>query len=652
MLFAAVILPTVCLLWFMTQAVKNEHLAVKEKLLNFYENRIEKSVKQRLSPDWISLNTSLVASDGFLVYDSKNKLTYPVDDVNQDIIYDDTFSYAFELEYADNDPAKAIVEYQQIAAAADKDTVRITADIAQVRCLRKLKRVDEAIAKLRTTISKYGDDDKFLRVQKCRAHVLLLELYRQTNSDDFKKALIETFDYAVRGMATDNELVFLGRNSHTDKYIPSALQVFVLNRFIDYTDDMQDEPSISGRYKRAKYLTERVSTSLGLADRFPSPTFADPVKSGSGIFRLDTEEQLYCHYKHIDDYLYMMVSAPQTIAALFEGYIKDMLDLPSLCSIYDEKGQFVAGSRVAGREPFVETQLNNIDGLNEWGFDGWTIALYIDDSAFEDAASKQSAIYIWTAILVVLFILISGVIATQAIGRQIKLNRIKNDFIATVTHELKTPLSSMRVLVDTLLEGNYNDKQQATEYLHLISKENTRLTHLIDNFLTFSRMERNKQAFDMLTTSPAEIATAACDAVRTKFNNDKCDFKLTIDENLPDITADKDAMTTVIINLLDNAYKYSYDDKRIQLKVFAENNFVCFKVSDNGTGMTRRQTKRVFDRFYQADSSLSRQVEGTGLGLSIVKFIVDAHKGQIEVESKPGKGSEFTVRLPIIKHNS
>ena len=150
----------------------------------------------------------------------------------------------------------------------------------------------------------------------------------------------------------------------------------------------------------------------------------------------------------------------------------------------------------------------------------------------------------------------------------------------------------------------------------------------------------------MLTTSPGEIATAACDAVRTKFDNDKCDFELTIDENLPDITADKDAMTTVIINLLDNAYKYSYDDKRIRLKVFAENNFVCFKVSDNGTGMTRRQTKRVFDRFYQADSSLSRQAEGTGLGLSIVKFIVDAHKGQIDVESKPGKGSEFTVKIP------
>jgi two-component system phosphate regulon sensor histidine kinase PhoR len=97
--------------------------------------------------------------------------------------------------------------------------------------------------------------------------------------------------------------------------------------------------------------------------------------------------------------------------------------------------------------------------------------------------------------------------------------------------------------------------------------------------------------------------------------------------------------------LLDNAYKYSYDDKKIELKVFSEDNFVCFSVKDNGIGLNRRQIKKIFDRFYQADTSLSRRAEGTGLGLSIVKFIVDAHKGTISVDSVPGKGTTFTIRL-------
>jgi signal transduction histidine kinase len=100
------------------------------------------------------------------------------------------------------------------------------------------------------------------------------------------------------------------------------------------------------------------------------------------------------------------------------------------------------------------------------------------------------------------------------------------------------------------------------------------------------------------------------------------------------------------VNLLDNAYKYSYDDKKIELKVFSENNLVCFAVKDNGIGMTRRQMRKIFDKFYQVDQTLARKAEGCGLGLSIVKFIVDAHHGKIDVESKPGKGSTFTVKLP------
>lgn len=234
----------------------------------------------------------------------------------------------------------------------------------------------------------------------------------------------------------------------------------------------------------------------------------------------------------------------------------------------------------------------------------------------------------------------------RSIGRQAKLNRLKNDFIATVTHELKTPLSSTRVLVDTLLDGRYEEQKQAYEYLELISKENERLSHLIDNFLTFSRMERNKRAFSMIKVSPVEIANTATNAVRTKFDKAGVKFDLNISRPLPMLHADKDAMVTVLINLLDNACKYSYDNKQIELKVFAEDGSVCFAVKDNGIGMSRRVTKRIFKRFYQADSSLSRRAEGAGLGLAIVRFIVNAHKGTVSVESKAGKGSTFTIRLP------
>jgi signal transduction histidine kinase len=205
----------------------------------------------------------------------------------------------------------------------------------------------------------------------------------------------------------------------------------------------------------------------------------------------------------------------------------------------------------------------------------------------------------------------------------------------------------MRVLVDTLLEGHYRDPQQVTEYLELICRENGRLSRLIDNFLTFSRMERNKQAFRIRAARPETIAQTAAEAVKTKFDQASCRFEMDIAANLPEVMADPDAMVTVLVNLLDNACKYSYDDKHIALRVTGVHGSVCFAVSDNGAGIPRRAAKRIFRRFYQIDRSLARRAEGCGLGLSIAKFIVDAHGGAIGVESKPGQGSTFTVRLPI-----
>jgi signal transduction histidine kinase len=197
-----------------------------------------------------------------------------------------------------------------------------------------------------------------------------------------------------------------------------------------------------------------------------------------------------------------------------------------------------------------------------------------------------------------------------------------------------------------LLEGNYRDEQQVTDYLQLISKENGRLSRLIDNFLTFSRMERNKQAFRIQQTDPETIALAAAEAVRTKFDRAACQFDLEIADGLPDVMADPDAMVTVLVNLLDNACKYSHDDKRIALRVTSDNHTVCFAVADHGVGIPRRAAKRIFRRFYQVDRRLARRTEGCGLGLSIARFIVDAHSGTINLESKPGQGSTFTVRLP------
>jgi signal transduction histidine kinase len=278
---------------------------------------------------------------------------------------------------------------------------------------------------------------------------------------------------------------------------------------------------------------------------------------------------------------------------------------------------------------------------------GWRLFLLLKDQRlFDTAAEQRIASYVWIGFLVLATVIVLAALALRLVRQQFALTQLRNDLVANVTHELKTPLASMRLLVDTLLNSQPLHEQTAREYLQLIAQENLRLSRLIDNFLTFSRMERNKYAFGFKEVPATAIVEGAIAAVRERFNAPGCQFETHIAPELPCVVADADALVTAVVNLLDNAYKYSGEEKQIALSASAENGSVSFAVKDNGIGLSPRDTKRIFKRFFQVDQRLSRSGGGCGLGLSIVKFIVTAHHGSVRVESQLGRGSTFTISLP------
>ena len=205
----------------------------------------------------------------------------------------------------------------------------------------------------------------------------------------------------------------------------------------------------------------------------------------------------------------------------------------------------------------------------------------------------------------------------------------------------------MRVLVDTLLGSGKFDEQQTREYLQLIAHENERLGRLIQNFLTFSRMERRKYTFQLSLLPARQIIDAAIESVRGRFDAPGCRLDVQAEDNLPPVMADQDALSAALINLLENAYKYSEEIKHIVLRARAEHGSVIFSVTDNGIGIGPRERRRIFQPFYQVDQRLSRKGSGCGLGLSIVQFIATAHHGSVLVESQPGCGSTFAISLPV-----
>jgi signal transduction histidine kinase len=285
---------------------------------------------------------------------------------------------------------------------------------------------------------------------------------------------------------------------------------------------------------------------------------------------------------------------------------------------------------------------------------GWQLSLSppAEGLLFNQLLRQQRMSYIWLAILAIAVVALTSLTAAGAFRRHWRLARLKTDLVAAVSHELKTPLASMRLLVDALLEDGSPDAQKTHEYLELIARENGRLSRLIENFLTFSRLERNRHQFAFTLTRPERVIDAVLAAVgfvqqdAERFDGPDCRLEVNIDRGLPDLLADEDAVVTVLLNLLDNACKYTPGEKRIGLRAYASNGSVVFAVSDNGIGIPPREQKRVSRRFYQVDRRLARASGGCGLGLTIVESIVRAHRGSVHVESEPGRGSTFSVVLP------
>ena len=273
---------------------------------------------------------------------------------------------------------------------------------------------------------------------------------------------------------------------------------------------------------------------------------------------------------------------------------------------------------------------------------GWQIGFSsLDAGALEALGRQRMATYLWIGYFAIVAIVLTGLAAGQYFRRQLRLARLKTDLVAAVSHELKTPLASMRVLVDALLEEESLDPSKTREYLQLISGENLRLTRLIENFLAFARIERRRQRFAFAPTDPHRVIQSAAVAMR-----ERVPVAVESDPDLPSLYADEDALVTVLLNLLDNAYKYTPTEKRIELRAYRDGASMVFSVEDNGIGIPPREQKRIFRKFYQIDRTLARETGGVGLGLSIVDYIVRAHGGSVRVQSRAGAGSTFLVSLP------
>jgi len=241
-----------------------------------------------------------------------------------------------------------------------------------------------------------------------------------------------------------------------------------------------------------------------------------------------------------------------------------------------------------------------------------------------------------------------GVIAVlQDITEQQKLDNMRKEFVANVSHELKTPITSIKSYSETLLDGALEDREMAEKFLKVINSEADRMTRLVKDLLQLSRLDNNQMNWNFKEISFVDLVKDSVEKMQIEAKSKNHLMECFVIGEIPNIRADYDRIEQVMINLLSNAIKYSPDGGKITVYIGKTHSEVYVKVSDNGIGIPKEDLPRLFERFYRVDKARSREMGGTGLGLAIAKEIIEAHGGTVSISSEYGKGTEVTVKLPV-----
>ena len=303
--------------------------------------------------------------------------------------------------------------------------------------------------------------------------------------------------------------------------------------------------------------------------------------------------------------------------------------------------------------PWVESA--NWDGAKpeaernfEYVFQDLTMAIKYQGVTVADIGTRFRR-YNYAVLGALSLFMLGGIWLTyRNVSREMNLARQKSDFVANVSHELRTPLALIRLYAETLELGRLSAKEKYQEYFRIIREESERLTSLINNILDFSRIDAGRKEYEFQETNLGELVHATLESYRFQIQQNGFGFEENIAADIPPVVVDREAIARSLLNLVNNALKYSKDQKYIGVSLYRMNGSVNLEVQDRGIGIAANEQEKIFEKFYRCGDPLVHNVKGSGLGLSLVRHIVRAHGGNVMVESAPDKGSKFTIALPLI----
>ena len=623
------LLAVVALLWFLQAAISNERVAARARLAQAYQGYAEEA-KAELAESWRALTAEIRATrgdggsaaqrfeklvagqdiDSVLVYGADGALNYPtllpgpsrrVEGAEEQTAWEE----AANLENGRGDLLAAARSYRKIAEAAieaGQVDEHLRAGQAEVRCFLRLGQAAAAANQYRKIFRSEVDGvDRDGRSLRLGTGLAVFEAFDERDSAEAMSL----------GRALAKQVGDYGNDR-----IPASQRRFAMTVLEEAgvasfptreAEDLAAAVLLAGRGRREA------------GDEFLRPSALPGVFLWSGLGS-DCEVLLR------ESTLQRNLNEVLAMVRIPEGA---RLSLLPMDDPGDSENELVAA--MVGRQ-----------------MPGWRISVALDESAAADLGARRIAIYAAVGIVAVLSLAFMTWLVANSYRRHLRRAQLKHDLAATISHELKTPLSSMRLLVDVLLEGERIEEQQTREYLELISSENARLSHLVENFLTYARIENHSERAGTKgegggeRIAPIEIVRSTADSVGRRYGAAR--IEMDVAEDLPEFETEGEALGTALLNLADNACKYSPEASPVTLRCTQQEcGDLCFEVADHGKGFTDSQLERAFESFERLDEQSVGTVSGCGLGLYIVRRLVERLGARLEVSSVPGEGSRFRI---------
>ncbi|MFH1765201.1 MAG: HAMP domain-containing sensor histidine kinase, partial [Gemmatimonadota bacterium] len=282
-------------------------------------------------------------------------------------------------------------------------------------------------------------------------------------------------------------------------------------------------------------------------------------------------------------------------------------------------------------------------------FPPWFIEFYQrPQSSYRLLIASGQSIYLYMFLAIATILGFGLVLTTRAVTHELELARLKSDFVSTVSHEFKSPLTSIRQLAEMLQTGRVPTEERRQRYYDILVEQSSRLSSLVTNVLDLARIEEGRREFRFEPVDLGAVVRELVETTQNRVGHEGFEVRAHVQEPLPPVRGDAEALRQALSNLLNNAIQYSGEARQINVTASAEGGVVTVAVEDFGLGIPDEEVGKVFDRFYRGSDELTRSTRGSGLGLTLVKETVEAHDGSVEVKSHVGRGSTFCIKLPAM----